>query len=73
MIGIQGTKNYPFSCPEQLWEDWKTAFDDVDANVNEALILTLARETLRADDGELSTERRDTYETLLENYDQRRD
>lgn len=73
MKQLTGTTNYPLSCPDDVWAEWKASFATADVNVNEALVVTIAREIVWTRGEELNDDQLAAYLDLIERYDQRRD
>lgn len=73
MNQLSGTTSYPVSCPDSVWEDWKRSFATADVNVNEAIVVALAREVVWTRGEELNDNQLETYLQLIEDYDKRRD
>lgn len=73
MQPLSGTTNYPLSCPDPIWDDFKTSFATADVNVNEALVAALTREIIWTRGDELDDDQYAAYMELITNYDKRRD
>ncbi|MFC7216476.1 hypothetical protein ACFQO4_20670 [Saliphagus sp. GCM10025334] len=70
---LTGTTNYPLSCPDPIWDEFKTSFATADVNVNEALVATLAREIVWTRGDELDDDQLADYLELICEYDTRRE